>query len=124
MLPRLSRRALLGLLLALPASARAAGGGKGDVYFKLNSINLEFWDEDGLFHMVNMELTVLFHEPPGAIDKKVADRIARTLSAMTWEEFNRGNPAATIKGLALDLVRKEPGGEKAVEVLIVKLMLR
>lgn len=124
----LTRRAVLAaaLGLMLPGIARAAGGGaspNGEFFHKLNPINLEYWDESGLFHMVIIELSVVFLEPP-QIDKKVADLIGRKLSAMPWEEFNRGNPAATVKGIALDVVRQQKGGEKATEVLVTKLMLR
>lgn len=124
----LSRRALLtGLLtiMAVPA-ARASGGGGGkgvETFVKLPNIVLEYWDENGLFHAVNMELTAVF---PGqaSVNKKVAHEITSILSAMTWEEFSRGNPAATIKAVALDAVRKDPTGVNCSEVLVIKLMMR
>lgn len=122
----LSRRALLATLAGLApwASAHASGGGKGaEVFVKLPSIVLEFWDEQGLFHTVNMELTAVF-PAQASINKKVSQEISHTLSAMTWEEFSRGNPAATIKAVALDAVRKDPTGATCLEVLVIKLMMR
>lgn len=123
-----SRRRLLALLAGLalaPAPALASGGGKAaENYVKLPQVVVEYWSQDGLFHAVNADLTVVFALPEVKLDKKVGDKITRTLSAMTWEEFSRGNPAATIKAIALDLVRKEPGGESALEVLISRLMIR
>lgn len=122
----LTRRALLAALLVAPATAARAsgGGGKGvEAFVKLPSIVLEFWDEQGLFHTVNMELTAVF-PAQASINKKVSVDISHTLSAMTWEEFSRGNPAATIKAVALDAVRKDPGGATCLEVLVIKLMMR
>lgn len=124
----LSRRALLAALLgAVPlAAAHASGGGGkggGEAFAKLPGIVLEFWDEQGLFHTVNMELTAVF-PAQASVNKKVSQEISRTLSAMTWEEFSRGNPAATIKAVALDAVRKDPSGATCVEVLVIKLMMR
>lgn len=122
----LTRRAVLGaLLLAAPGISHASGGGGkgGEVYVKLPSIVLEFWDADGLFHNVNMELTAVFPLQV-SINKKVSVEIAHTLSSMPWEEFSRGNPAATIKAVALDAVRKDPAGANCLEVLVVKLMMR
>lgn len=127
----LSRRAALAGLLAGPlalvplAAARASGGGGkgGETFVKLSPIVLEFWDENGLFHTVNMELSAAF-PAQASINKKVAQDIAHTLSAMPWEEFSRGNPAATVKAVALDAVRKDPGGANCLEVLVIKLMMR
>lgn len=125
-----SRRAvlpflLLAPLLLAPKPARASGGGgKGtETFVKLPSIVLEFWDESGLFHTVNMELTAVF-PAQASINKKISQEITHTLSAMTWEDFSRGNPAATIKAVALDAVRKDPTGATCSEVLVIKLMMR
>lgn len=122
----LSRRAFLAALpvLAAASSARASGGGgNGEIYVKLPAIVIEFWDADGLFHTVNMELSAVFAEQT-SINKKVSNEISQTLSAMTWEDFSRGNPAATIKAVALDAVRKDPNGAKCLEVLVLRLMMR
>ncbi|MBC7906810.1 MAG: hypothetical protein H7Y60_08710 [Rhodospirillaceae bacterium] len=121
---RLARRTLLAALMLAPVSALASGKGEqADFYAKLPTIVVEFWDANGIFHIVNMDLTVVF---PGqaSLNKKIVDRIAAKLSAMTWEEFSKGNPAATIKAVALDILRKDPSTVKATEVLVGKLLLR
>ncbi|HLO75898.1 MAG TPA: hypothetical protein VK196_05515 [Magnetospirillum sp.] len=122
----LPRRAVLaGLLTLAPLTARASGGkgGGGEVFVKLPSVNVEFWDNDGNFHVVNMELTAVF-PLQASINKKVGLQISHTLSAMAWEDFSRGNPAATVKAVALDAVRADSGGANCIEVLIIKLMMR
>lgn len=117
----------LGAWLVLTAGAMPtwASGAKGsEIFVKLPSINVEYWDEAGIFHMVVVDATVVFHEEGAKVDKSVGVLISHALSAMTWEEFSRGNPAATVKAIALDLVRKQPGAEKAVEVLLARLIIR
>lgn len=119
-----TRRALLAATLAPFAGPAAQAASKGgEIFVKLPPITLEYWDQAGLFHMVNMDLSVVFHGE-GKVDKSVAEKIQLALSAMTWEDFSKGNPAATIKAIALDIVRKHKGGEQAVEVLVIKLMTR
>ncbi|MBR9972854.1 hypothetical protein [Magnetospirillum sulfuroxidans] len=122
----MKRRLFLGAVLALPAlPALASGGAKGnEVFVKLPTVNVEYWDEAGIFHMVVVDASVVFHEQGTKIDKTIGILISHALSAMTWEEFSRGNPAATVKAIALDLVRKQPGAEKAVEVLLGRLIIR
>lgn len=122
----MKRRVFLGAILTLPAlPAQASGGAKGsEVFVKLPTINVEYWDEAGIFHMVVVDASVVFHEQGAKVDKKVGVLIGHALSAMTWDEFSRGNPAATVKAIALDLVRKQPGAEKAVEVLLGRLIIR
>lgn len=121
----LSRRALLAGLAALPMPvlAQPAWAADKETFVKLQPIALEFWDQAGIFHMVNMDLSVVF-VGEGKIDKVVGDKIAQALSAMPWEEFIKGNPAATIKAVAFDIIKKEKGGDKAREVLVIKLMTR
>lgn len=121
----LARRTLLAAMLLAPVTALAKSGGNegGEVFVKLSTIVVEFWDADGIFHVVNMDLTVVF-PVQAAINKKIVDRISANLSAMPWEEFAKGNPAATIKAVALDTLRKDPTTEKATEVLVSKLLLR
>lgn len=126
------RRAALAALLAAPLAvlaaatpARASGGAKGgEIFVKLPTINVEYWDEGGIFHMVVVDATVVFHQEGAKVDKSVGPLIAHALSAMTWEEFSRGNPAATVKAIALDMVRRQPGAEQAVEVLLARLIIR
>jgi hypothetical protein len=119
----LSRRALLAVLAALVATPAGAANKNVEVFAKLSPISLEYWDQAGLFHVVNMDLTVVFLGE-GKIDKLVVDKIQQALSAMTWEEFSKGNPVATIKAIALDIVRKQKSSEQALDVLVIKLMMR
>lgn len=121
---RLALFALGAWLPALAMPAWAAGSKGGEIFVKLPTINVEYWDEGGIFHMVVVDATVVFHEEGAKVDKSVGVLISHALSAMTWEEFSRGNPAATVKAIALDLVRKQPGAEKAVEVLLARLIIR
>ena len=120
----LSRRALLAALLAAPLPALAAGGGTPEFYAKLPQIAVEYWDTQGLFHMVNIELTVVFPTQTSSVNKKVGDKIAAALSAMAWEDFAKTNPAATVKAVAMDVLRQDPATEKAIDVLVIKLLLR
>lgn len=122
---RLVLAALGGWITTRAAPGWAAGGAKGgEIFVKLPTINVEYWDEAGIFHMVVVEASVVFHEEGAKVDKSVGVLISHALSSMTWEEFSRGNPAATVKAIALDLVRKQPGAEKAVEVLLARLIIR
>ncbi|MGE4278010.1 MAG: hypothetical protein AB7G62_00390 [Magnetospirillum sp.] len=122
---RLALFALGAWMSGLAMPAWASGGAKGgEIYVKLPTINVEYWDEAGIFHMVVVDAAVVFHEEGAKVDKSVGVLISHALSAMTWEEFSRGNPAATVKAIALDLVRKQPGAEKAVEVLLARLIIR
>lgn len=122
---RLVLAALGGWMTARATPGWAAGGAKGgEIFVKLPTINVEYWDEAGIFHMVVVDASVVFHEEGAKVDKSVGVLISHALSAMTWEEFSRGNPAATVKAIALDLVRKQPGAEKAVEVLLARLIIR
>ncbi|CAA7622631.1 hypothetical protein [Magnetospirillum sp. UT-4] len=122
----IARRALLlaAALLPLAAGPAAAASKGGPAYAKIGSIVVEFWDQNGLFHVVNADLTAVLISPEAKLDKRIAEKITHALSAMSWEEFSTGNPASTLKAIALDIVRKEPGGELVAEVLVVKLMLR
>lgn len=120
----LSRRVLLAALVLLaPSSPVWAAGKPTEIYVKMTSIVLEFWDSQGLFHVVNIELSAVFPSQT-TMNKKVSDKIAQNLSAMTWEDFSHGNPAATVKAVALDVLRKDPTTAKATEVLLIKMMAR
>lgn len=114
---------LVGLLALAPFPVLAAKDGVGEYYVELATIVLEFWDANGVFHSVVMDLLVAF---PGSttINKKVVDQISMALTSMTWEEFSKDNPAATVKSVALSVLRKDPTTEKALEVLVAKLVLR
>jgi hypothetical protein len=127
------RRTVLTLLAAalvtsptLPALAAGGSAKPRETLAKLPTINLEFWDQNGIFHMVIIELTAAYplEIKDAKLDKKVGEKISHALGSMPWEEFNRGNPAATIKAVALDIIRKLPGGDKCTDVLMNKLILR
>jgi|AGTN01.3.fsa_nt_gi hypothetical protein len=115
--------ALLLLLLLAPLPARAESTPRSEVYAKLPTITVEYWDAAGLFHVITLDLTAVFPTQT-SLNKKVSDKIAHALSAMTWEDFSRGNPAATVKAVALDVLRKEPSSGKVVEVLVLRLVMR
>lgn len=121
----MKRRAFLAAALCGLAAAPAWASGKKDSenYAKIPTVNVEYWDQDGIFHMVVVEALAVFHGE-GKVDKAVAPLITQALSAMTWEEFSHGNPAATVKAIALDIVRKQPGSEQATEVLLSRLIIR
>ncbi|OAN55380.1 hypothetical protein [Magnetospirillum moscoviense] len=123
------RRLLMAACLmapCLPALAAGSGAKPRETYVKLQSVNLEFWDQDGLFHMVILELTAVYplEVKDAKLDKKVAEKVTHAMASMAWEEFNRGNPAATAKAITLDIIRKEPGGDKCIDVLINRLVIR
>ncbi|MGE5504219.1 MAG: hypothetical protein ACM31L_07325 [Actinomycetota bacterium] len=134
------RRRLLALLALLAAAtlapaaalAKGAGGGGGGGnspgdgkyrFTKLQTITVEMWDQGGLFHVVNMDL-VLVHTEEAKVEKSVAEQIRKRLSAVSWEDYSGSNPAPMIKALALEVVRKSPGGDQVVEVLINRLLFR
>ncbi len=119
----LSVAAPLSTMATTSAWAAEGGDGPAEVYVKLSPIALEFWDDQGLFHMLNIELSVAFPSQT-SINKQLVDKITRTLSAMQWEELSKDNPAVTIKAIALEVVRKESGLEKAKDVLLTKLVIR
>lgn len=122
---RLAAALVLVLALALPGTARAQKGGSPlEFYLPLPPIVLEFWDKDGLFHLVNMELVIVTTQENAPINKAVAERIQRELAAIPWDNYVRDNPAPMIKGMALAVVKKEPAGEMAREILIRKLLFR
>lgn len=125
MAKRLLRLALVAALLwcAAPASpARAAE--PFELYTKLQTIALEKWDADGMFHVVIVDLVIVM--PPGAkeVNKNVFERIKRALDAYSYEEFMKANPGPLIKSVAMEIIRKEPNGELAKEVLLARLLFR
>ncbi|MEW5726932.1 MAG: hypothetical protein AB1918_03815 [Pseudomonadota bacterium] len=121
----IARRALLlaALALAVPGVA-AAKPERTEFYAPLQAINLEFWDREGLFHQVTIDLTVVYAKEGVKVANKVSDLIAKQLSTLPWEEFSRDNPALTIKRVALEVARTDPVGAEVKDVLIARLMLR
>lgn len=119
--------AALAAAALLPMEAGAAGGaGKGkEIFAPLPAITVEYWDEAGLFHLVDLSLTVVYAKEGVKVGKDVGSRIQQRLSAMPWEHFVQGNPAVTIKKIALDIARADAqAGEHVVDILIAKLMMR
>lgn len=113
-------------LAAISGPAAAAGKGKPvEFYAPLPSIVLEFWDQAGLFHMVNFDLTLVTSQQGVKASKRFADALSQELSAMPWEEFKDGNPAIRIKDAALQLVKADPQlAPVTTDVLIIRLLLR
>lgn len=115
----------LPLLTVLAGPAAAEKLEPKEFYTPLPPIVLEFWDNKGLFHMVNLELSLVFAKPGIKANKKLVDDIGQALTSMPWEEFKEGNPAVTIKQSALEVVKADPDiGAEVTDVLIKKLMLR
>lgn len=109
----------------LTRHARAQKLEPKEFYAQMPPISLEFWDKDGLFHMVNVSLTIVFDKQGMKATKLMGDKIAQALSSMPWEEFKDGNPAVTIKNTAYDIVKADAkAGPSATDVLIIKLMVR
>lgn len=121
----IGRRALLAALAAaaMPRPA-AAKPERTEFYAPMQPVTVEFWDREGLFHLVNIDLVVVFPKEGMKVPNKVSDLIAKRLSVLPWEEFARDNPALLIKRVALDVLRAEPGGADIKDVLIARLMLR
>ncbi len=121
----IGRRALLASLVAaaLPGMA-AAKPERTEFYAPMPPITAEFWDRAGLFHLINIDLVVVFPKEGMKVSNKVSDLISKRLSVLPWEEFTRDNPAILIKRVALEVLRAEPGGADIKDVLIARLMLR
>jgi len=98
--------------------------GKGQRYIRLPSIALELWDKYGNFHMSSVDLLLLVPEEAKFSDKVVVDKMRKALNAVPYEDYMSGNPAPMIKASMLDLVRKEPGAEGTLDVLIAKMLFR
>lgn len=114
--------AVLGLALA-PGGARAAD--EKVFYAPLTGIAIEYWDRNGFFHLVNLDMVVEYTKEGVKVGNKAGDLISKELSVMTWEDFNRDNPAVVIKRVALGIVKADPvAGPHVKDVLIQKLLLR
>lgn len=112
------------LLLCLAPAAPAGAAGKEKIrYNKLPAVAVELWDQNGIFHQVVAELLLVMPED-AKVEKGLHEKIQRVLSVIAYEDFVRSNPAALIKSMALEVVRKEPGGDLVQEVLISRLVMR
>jgi hypothetical protein len=122
------RSLLLGVAAAaLAGRVRAAGsgGGKPKDILQALGIVVEWWDRDGLFHLVNAELLFVLAKEGIKIGKAPLEKIHKRLASMPWEEFNSGNHAVTIKNVALECARTdEVAGPFVTDVLISKLLIR
>lgn len=98
--------------------------GKGQRYSRLPTIVLELWDKDGNFRMSSIDLLLLLTEDAKISEKPLAEKMKRALNAIPYEEYMRANPAPMIKASMLELARKEPGGEKVLDLLINKMIFR
>ncbi|WP_082915033.1 hypothetical protein [Paramagnetospirillum marisnigri] len=133
---------LCGLAFARPALASGGGDkkdekkkddkkpgqlpipGKGQRYVRLPTIVLELWDRDGNFRMSSVDLLLLVHEDAKLAEKQLSEKMKRQLNATPYEEYMASNPAPMIKATMLDLARKEPGGDKIIDLLINKMIFR
>ncbi len=97
---------------------------KGQRYARLPTIALELWDGYGNFHLSTVDLLLLVPEEAKISEKVVSDKMRKVLNGIPYEEYMSGNPAPMIKATMLELVRKEPGGEQTIEVLISKMLFR
>ena len=98
--------------------------GKGQRYARLPTIVLELWDKDGNFRMSSVDLLLLVHEDAKLAEKALAEKMKRQLNSTPYEEYMSSNPAPMIKATMLDLARKEPGGDKIIDLLINKMLFR
>lgn len=98
--------------------------GKGQRYVRLPTIVLELWDKDGNFRMSSVDLLLLVHEDAKLAEKALSEKMKRQLNSTPYEEYMGTNPAPMIKATMLDLARKEPGGEKIIDLLISKMLFR
>lgn len=137
----MKRRALLAALVLFPLTAAAeekkkedkkkeAKSGplpipaKGQRYARIPTIALELWDGYGNFHLSTVDLLLLVPEEAKFSEKVISDKMRKTLNGIPYEEYMSGNPAPMIKATMLELVRKEPGCEQTIDVLIAKMLFR
>lgn len=113
---------LVGVLLT-PAAAPGREAPK-EYYFKLAPISVEYWDAEGMYHTLVLELVAVGPHEKMPLEKTLADSIAKELSAIPYEDITRDNPAPLIKSTALGVIRNHPSGKFASEVLIRKLLIR
>lgn len=97
---------------------------KGQRYVRLPTIVLELWDKDGNFRMSSVDLLLLVTEDAKVSEKPLSEKMKRALNATPYEEYMRSNPAPMIKASMLELARKEPGGDKVLDLLISKMIFR
>ena len=92
-----------------------------NAFFPLSPVVLEMYDQQGLFHTIQLYLVVVV-PAPAKLNKTAATAVQRVLMALPYEELAKPDSAKVMKTLALQAIRSEPGGENASEVLIAKLL--
>jgi len=137
----MKRRAVLAAMILFPAVAAAEekkkedkkkegkGGplpipAKGQRYARIPTIALELWDGYGNFHLSTVDLLLLVPEEAKFSEKVISDKMRKVLNGIPYDEYMSGNPAPMIKATMLELVRKEPGAEQTIDVLISKMLFR
>lgn len=119
MIRALLAAAAVALLLARPAAAE-----EKDRFAKVPPVVLELYDEKGIFHLCVIELVLQMPEKGKVSEKVLAEKMQKVLNAIPYEDYVKSNPAPLIKSMALDMVRKEPGGTDVKEVLIKNIVFR
>lgn len=121
----ISRRMFLAAPLALLPFAARAEGGKAKEIMQAYSTVIEWWDRQGLFHLVNVDLLFILNKEGIKIGKQPLEKIHKRLASLPWEEFSAGNPAVTIKNVALECAKADAtAGPFVTDVLIAKLLVR
>jgi hypothetical protein len=96
----------------------------GERYIKLPPIVLELWDRNGVFHLSSVDFVLIASDDTKLAEKNLSDKMRKVLNGISYEEYTATNPAPFMKDTMLDLIRKQPGGEKVKEVLISKMLFR
>ncbi|EME68907.1 hypothetical protein H261_16039 [Paramagnetospirillum caucaseum] len=97
---------------------------KGQRYARIPTIALELWDGYGNFHLSTVDLLLLVPEEAKFSEKAIGDKMRKVLNGIPYDEYMSANPAPMIKAAMLELVRKEPGCEQTMDVLISKMLFR
>lgn len=112
-------------LAPLPASsASAPADGMLPVFTKLNPVQVEYWDQNGLFHALHAEIVMVSAIGQPLPSKSVFERIQKALAAWPYERLLAAGVANTVKSVALEVIRKEANGENVSEVLVGNMLMR
>lgn len=109
------------LLAALPASAAEE---LPQVFTKLNPLMVEYWDQNGLFHALHAEITLVSPIGKPLPSKSVFERIQKALGAWPYERLLAAGVANTVKSVSLEVIRREENGENVSEVLLGNMLMR
>ena len=118
--------ALIATFWCAPAAAEGHGGAApgGEIFKKLEMMMLEMWDRDGVFHMVILETQAVYMLEPPKLEKGLMLKAKQMLQSMPYEELTKPASTSMIKGIILQLIRAQPGGEGCKDILITKMMFR